>query len=91
MNPLKKYRLGMGLFLAVGLIFAGAILYVHKIFIVFFIANIFFWSWCLKKVKCSQCEQPLAPATGSTAAEIYKSFCSRQCRNCKMNFMGQDA
>jgi hypothetical protein len=57
-------------------------LYWHEAFLAVFVANIFFWSWRLKRVSCSQCGHPLAPPIGASALTIFRSFATKQCTNC---------
>ena len=82
MSPLKKYRMALALFLVSGFVFAILSLYWHEAFLAGFVANIFFWSWQLKRVSCGLCGHALAPPIGASALAIFRSFGTKQCTSC---------
>lgn len=58
-------------------------LWINEAFAIVFFANVLFWSWRLKAVKCDQCGSPLAPPEGSSSVDIFRSFGVTECRDCK--------
>lgn len=82
MTALKAYRMALALFAISSFLIALLSLYVHTAFLVLFFANVFFWSWRAKSVRCSNCGCPVAPSIGASALSIVKSFSNRACRNC---------
>lgn len=82
MPVLTKYRLFLALFLASGLALAVLALYVSEVFSIAFFANIFFWSWRIRAVRCVHCAIPIAPPTRATFKAICKSFTHSSCREC---------
>jgi hypothetical protein len=82
MNTLQKYQLSFLLFIIFGFVFGSMMLYTHISFVILFFANILFWSWKIKAIKCVSCGSPLAPSMGSSASAIFDSFKTTKCRNC---------
>jgi hypothetical protein len=82
MAPLKKYQVALALFVGSSFPIVYLSLYVHEAFLVLFFANILFWSWRAKIVRCAQCATPVAPPIGSSALAIFKSLRQTTCRNC---------
>ena len=82
MTPLKRYQAALGLFVASSFPIIYLSLYMHEAFLVLLLANILFWSWRAKSVRCTQCGSPVAPQVGSSALDIFKSLMQATCRNC---------
>jgi len=82
MTPLRKYQAALALFAASSFPIIYLSLYVHEAFLVLLLANVLFWSWRAKIVRCAKCECPVAPPVGSSALAIFKSLTETTCRNC---------
>jgi hypothetical protein len=82
MNSLQKYQYSLLLFIIFGFVFGSMMLYVHVSFALLFFANILFWSWKIKTIRCDSCGSPLAPPMGSSASEIFGSFKTTECTSC---------
>jgi hypothetical protein len=82
MTSLKKYRMALAIFLASSLPIIYLSLYVHEAFLFLLLANVLFWSWRAKIVRCAQCGCTVAPPVGSSALAIFTSLKKTTCRKC---------
>jgi hypothetical protein len=82
MTSLKKYRMALAIFLASSLPIIYLSLWVHEAFLFLLLANILFWGWRVKTVRCAQCGGTVAPPVGSSAPAIFTSLKTTACRKC---------
>ncbi len=82
MPPLKRYQMALMLFVASSFPIIYLSLYVHEGFLALLVANILFWSWRAKSVRCSRCGSAVAPPIGASAIEIFQSLRHSTCKNC---------
>jgi hypothetical protein len=82
MSRIKAYRACLVGFVASGLLLGVLAIHFDEAFLVAFFANIFVWSWLLRRPACSAFGTSLAPYPRGSFMEMVRSFAKATCRTC---------